>query len=162
MQLERIKSELKRRFYDQNNSSGKTVNTWKRIFDLSGRKYAFKTRKRIQDIALRTAGSIMKKSRGSLRNLPRERVSSNPNRWSANGRLVFIGNDTVKKPDSFFPRSGRWPPWPAPKPRRRAPTPPFPTTIHPSTDTNRKRRSTRTYLRGLGRLRRTEDESRLD
>jgi hypothetical protein len=45
----------------------------------------------------------MKKSRGSLINLPREGVSSNLNRWSANGRLVFIGNDTVKKPDSSSP-----------------------------------------------------------
>jgi hypothetical protein len=66
----------------------------------------------------------------------------------------------VKKP-ILFPRSGRRPPWPAPKPRRRAPAPPFPTTIHPATDTNRKRRSTRTYLRGLGRLRRSEEGTRL-
>jgi hypothetical protein len=34
MQLERVKSELKRRFYNQNKFSGKTVNIRKRIFDL--------------------------------------------------------------------------------------------------------------------------------
>ena len=41
-QLERIKSELKRRFYGLKKTSGKTVNRLKRILNLLERNYGFR------------------------------------------------------------------------------------------------------------------------
>ena len=44
MQLEWIKTELKRRFYGLNKTSGKTINRWKRILDLT-EKLCFQKKK---------------------------------------------------------------------------------------------------------------------
>jgi hypothetical protein len=65
MQLERVKSELKQRFYDQNNFSGKTVNTRKRIFELLRRNTSSKQRNVLRELCQRTAGSN-KENTGSL------------------------------------------------------------------------------------------------
>jgi hypothetical protein len=70
MQLERIKSELKRRFYDQNKFSGKTVNTIKRIFDLPRRNTLLKHGNVFRELHQGTAGYIKKKARDSLEKLP--------------------------------------------------------------------------------------------
>ena len=44
-QVERVKSELKQKSYGLSKSSGKTINNWKHILDLTETKYAFKRRK---------------------------------------------------------------------------------------------------------------------
>jgi hypothetical protein len=69
-QLERIKSELKRRFYDQNKFSGKTVNIRKRIFDLLRRNTLSKHRSVFRELRQGTVGYIKKKARDSLEKLP--------------------------------------------------------------------------------------------
>jgi hypothetical protein len=70
-QLERVKSELKRRFYDQNNFSGKTVNTRKRIFELPRRNMSSKQRNILRELRQRTAGINKEKLRVSLEISPR-------------------------------------------------------------------------------------------
>jgi hypothetical protein len=73
MQLERIKSELKRRFYAQNKFSGKTVNIRKRIFDLPRRNTLSKHGSVFRELRQGTADSIKKKGRDSLSRLPSKR-----------------------------------------------------------------------------------------
>jgi hypothetical protein len=109
---------------------------------------------------LRTAGSIIEKSRDSLRNLPREGVSSNLGRRSANGRLKTL---LAKEREGAvtFPSAGRWPPWSTPTARRSSAVLAFFTIVRLATGTNQTRRTTRTQLRDLGRLQLIEDGLRL-
>jgi hypothetical protein len=69
-QLERIKSELKRRFYAQNKFSGKTVNIRKHIIDLPRRNTLSKHGSVFRGLRQGMAGYIKKKARGSLTILP--------------------------------------------------------------------------------------------
>jgi hypothetical protein len=65
MQLERIKSELKRRFYDQNKFSGKTVNIKKHIFELPRRNTSSKQRNVLLELR-QGPWVLIKKSAGAL------------------------------------------------------------------------------------------------
>jgi hypothetical protein len=85
MQLEQIKSELKRRFYDQNKFSGKTVNIRKRIFELPRRNTSSKRRNVLRELRQGTVGSNSQKCRGSLTKPATERVSASPGRRSDDG-----------------------------------------------------------------------------
>ena len=64
MQVERIKSKLKRQSYCLNKSSGKTINNRKRIFEVNRTKYAFKRRRHNLLNTQWTVGSIIEKRRG--------------------------------------------------------------------------------------------------
>jgi hypothetical protein len=105
-QLERVKSELKQRFYDQNKFSGKTVNIRKHIFELPRRNTSSKRRNVLQELRQGTAGSNSQKCRGSLTKPAAEWVSASL------GRRSDDGGSGLKK------RKGvgrRWPPTVAPR-----------------------------------------------
>jgi hypothetical protein len=64
-QLERVKSELKQRFYDQNKFSGKTVNIRKRSFKLPRRNTSSKQKNVLHELR-QGPRVLIKKNAGAL------------------------------------------------------------------------------------------------
>ena len=86
-QFEWIKTELKRAFYEQNSFSGKLV-IIENVFWFNPRAFTFSERESVfSGRRFRTAGSIFKKSRGSLEKVSGEGVWANLSRWITFQRL---------------------------------------------------------------------------